>query len=99
WARRGMCTKSATECGLRSRMTASSCRFLGVSSRTSASTMRTKDLAALLIDYAQSTSVKSIIAAAPYLKALAHTFGDRDVRGLTAKDLHAFHTQIYASPA
>jgi 2-polyprenyl-3-methyl-5-hydroxy-6-metoxy-1,4-benzoquinol methylase len=58
-----------------------------------------KELASLLLDYAESNSVKSIVAAVPYLEALAHSFGNRDVRNVTAKELHAFHKQICANPA
>jgi 2-polyprenyl-3-methyl-5-hydroxy-6-metoxy-1,4-benzoquinol methylase len=61
--------------------------------------MIVKKLTALLIDYGQSNSVKSIVAAAPYIEALAFEFGDREVRDITAKELHAFHKRIRASPA
>ena len=61
--------------------------------------MTTKELADQLIRYAQSNSVASLTAATPYLEALAQAFGDRDVRDVTAKDLHAFHKAIGASPA
>jgi SAM-dependent methyltransferase len=58
----------------------------------------TKDLADQLLAYAQSNSVVSLAAAAPYLEALAQRFGDRDVREVTAKELHAFHKDIAAGP-
>ena len=61
--------------------------------------MTTGGLAAQLIEYARANSVASLVAATPYLEALAQTFGDRDVRSVTAKDLHAFHKNIGASPA
>jgi SAM-dependent methyltransferase len=62
-------------------------------------TMTTKELAALLIEYGKANSVGSIVDASPYLEALARAFGDRDVRDVTSKELHAFHDQISASPA
>lgn len=61
--------------------------------------MTTTELVTLLIDYGKSNSVKSIVAAIPYLDALVRAFGDRDVRTVTAKELWAFHKQICASPA
>jgi 2-polyprenyl-3-methyl-5-hydroxy-6-metoxy-1,4-benzoquinol methylase len=61
--------------------------------------MTTKALAALLIEYGESNSVPGIVDASPYLDALAHAFGDRDARDVTAKELHAFHQRMCASPA
>jgi len=61
--------------------------------------MTTRELASQLIDYARSNSVASLAAATPYLEALAATFGDRDVRDVTAKELHAFHRDIGTSQA
>ena len=56
--------------------------------------MTTRDLVALLIGYGASNPVSSLTAAAPYLDALARTFGDRDMRDVTAKELHAFHRTV-----
>jgi 2-polyprenyl-3-methyl-5-hydroxy-6-metoxy-1,4-benzoquinol methylase len=61
--------------------------------------MTTEDLVALLLDYGESNTVESLVAARPYLEALAEGFGDRDARSITAKELHAFHRQIAQSPA
>jgi 2-polyprenyl-3-methyl-5-hydroxy-6-metoxy-1,4-benzoquinol methylase len=61
--------------------------------------MTTEELATLLIEYARANSVESIVDASPYLEALARAFGDRDVREVTPKELHAFHEQIAESPA
>lgn len=60
--------------------------------------MTTKELAEQLIGYARTNSVASLTAATPYLDALAQSFGDRDVRDVSAKDLHAFHRTVGASP-
>ena len=60
--------------------------------------MTTRELATQLIRYAQANSVSSLSDATPYLEALADAFGDRDVRDVTAKDLHAFHRTVGASP-
>jgi 2-polyprenyl-3-methyl-5-hydroxy-6-metoxy-1,4-benzoquinol methylase len=61
--------------------------------------MTTKELAARLIEYAQINSVSSLAAATPYLEALGQAFGDREVRDVTARELHAFHRTVGASPA
>ena len=61
--------------------------------------MTTAELADRLIGYAGSHSVASLAAATPYLEALARRFGDRDVRDVTAKDLHAFHKEVGGTPA
>lgn len=61
--------------------------------------MTTAELVTLLIDYGRLNSVKSIVAAIPYLEVLVRALGDRDVRTVTAKELHAFHKQICAGPA
>jgi 2-polyprenyl-3-methyl-5-hydroxy-6-metoxy-1,4-benzoquinol methylase len=61
--------------------------------------MTTRDLAALLLEYGRSNSITSIVDAGPYLEALADRFGDRDVRDVSAKDLHTFHEQVCGSPA
>jgi 2-polyprenyl-3-methyl-5-hydroxy-6-metoxy-1,4-benzoquinol methylase len=61
--------------------------------------MTTEELATLLIQYARTNSVESIVDTTPYLEALAHAFGDRDVREVTPKELHAFHEQVAESPA
>jgi SAM-dependent methyltransferase len=61
--------------------------------------MTTAEVVALLIGYGRSNSVKSLVAAIPYLEALVRTFGDKDVRTVTAKDLWAFHKQVCVSAA
>jgi SAM-dependent methyltransferase len=61
--------------------------------------MTTKELATQLVQYAQANSVASLMDASPYLEALAQAFGDREVRDVTARDLHAFHRTVGASPA
>jgi 2-polyprenyl-3-methyl-5-hydroxy-6-metoxy-1,4-benzoquinol methylase len=61
--------------------------------------MTTKELIALIAEYGRSNTVESIVDADPYLEALAQTFGDRQVRDVTAKELCAFHEQVCASPA
>lgn len=53
--------------------------------------MTTKEVVALLVNFGQANSVDSLVEAGPYLEALRTTFGDRDVRGVTARELHAFH--------
>lgn len=61
--------------------------------------MTTRELTTQLVRYAQSNSVASLSAATPYLEALGQTFGDRDVRDVTASELHDFHRSVGASPA
>jgi SAM-dependent methyltransferase len=61
--------------------------------------MKTAELVSLLIDYSRSNSVSSIVAAIPYLDLLAGEFGNRDVRAVTAKELHAFHKKVRTNPA
>jgi 2-polyprenyl-3-methyl-5-hydroxy-6-metoxy-1,4-benzoquinol methylase len=61
--------------------------------------MTTNELVRLLIEYGDVNSVESITRVGPYLEALAHAFGDREVRGITAKDLHAFHQEVRATQA
>jgi 2-polyprenyl-3-methyl-5-hydroxy-6-metoxy-1,4-benzoquinol methylase len=61
--------------------------------------MTADELAALLVEYGRSNTVESLVDATPYLEALARAFGDRDVRDITAKELHAFHEEIAESPA
>ncbi len=59
----------------------------------------TQELVARLIDYGRANDVASLVDATPYLEALAGRFGDRAVRDVTAKELHAFHEQVRSSPA
>jgi len=62
------------------------------------SSMTMNELVELLGEYGQSNSVESIVRAGPYLEALAHTFGDREVGSVRAKELHAFpQTDLYES--
>ncbi|MGP8060934.1 MAG: class I SAM-dependent methyltransferase [Acidimicrobiales bacterium] len=61
--------------------------------------MTTADLVSQLVDYGRENSVERITLAAPYLEALAATFGDREARAVTARELHAFHQQALATTA
>jgi len=61
--------------------------------------MTTDEIASLLIAYGQANAVTSIVDAAPYLAALAEAFHDRDVRDVTARELHAFHRRVRSTPA
>ena len=56
--------------------------------------MTTRELVGRLVEFGRANSVESIVAATPYLEALAEVFGDREVRGVTAKELHAFHRAV-----
>lgn len=60
--------------------------------------MTTTELVALLVDYGRSNTVAPIVTAAPYLEALGDRFGERDVRSVTAQELHDFHAQIAGRP-
>lgn len=53
--------------------------------------MTTEELVGRLLEFGRANSVQSLIGAAPYLEALAQAMGDREVRSVTAKDLHDFH--------
>jgi 2-polyprenyl-3-methyl-5-hydroxy-6-metoxy-1,4-benzoquinol methylase len=59
--------------------------------------MTTHELVALLLDYGRANRVERIGSVAPYLEALARAFGDRDVRSVSARELHAFHRGVGAS--
>jgi 2-polyprenyl-3-methyl-5-hydroxy-6-metoxy-1,4-benzoquinol methylase len=61
--------------------------------------MTTQELVDQLIAYGAANSVASLVTAAPYLEALARVFGTREVREVTAKELHAFHKEIRSGPA
>ena len=61
--------------------------------------MTTAKLVGRLLEFGRVNSVESLIAAAPYLDALAKTFGDRDVRSVTARDLSEFHRDAGAGLA
>jgi 2-polyprenyl-3-methyl-5-hydroxy-6-metoxy-1,4-benzoquinol methylase len=61
--------------------------------------MTTRELVGRLVEFGRANSVESIVAATPYLEALAEVFGDREVRGVTAKELHAFHRDVGAGLA
>lgn len=61
--------------------------------------MTTEELVGRLVDFGRANSVESLIAAAPYLEALGETFGDREARSVTAKDLHEFHREVGAELA
>lgn len=53
--------------------------------------MTVAELVGRLLEFGRSNSVESVVDAAPYLEALAGALGDREVRSVTAKDLHDFH--------
>ncbi|HSD24552.1 MAG TPA: class I SAM-dependent methyltransferase [Solirubrobacterales bacterium] len=53
--------------------------------------MTTAELVGRLISFGRTNSVESLIAAAPYLEALAEALGDRDVRSVSTRDLSDFH--------
>jgi 2-polyprenyl-3-methyl-5-hydroxy-6-metoxy-1,4-benzoquinol methylase len=61
--------------------------------------MTTAELVGRLLEFGRANSVESLVAAAPYLEALAETLGDREVRSVTAKDLHDFHRDAGAEAA
>lgn len=61
--------------------------------------MTTKEVVDLLADFAHANSVSSLVEAGPYLEALAQAFGEREVRSVTAKELHAFHRAVDAGVA
>ncbi len=58
--------------------------------------MTTQELVGRLLEFGRANSVESIVDAGPYLEALAEGFGDRQVRDVTAKELHAFHRDVGA---
>ena len=53
--------------------------------------MTTTELVGRLLEFGRASSVPSLVAAAPYLEALADALGDHDVRSVTAGDLSDFH--------
>jgi SAM-dependent methyltransferase len=59
----------------------------------------TDQLVAYLLDYGRVNSIASVTDATAYLAALADRFRDRPARGITASDLHEFHSQMSATPA
>ncbi|MGZ5346761.1 MAG: class I SAM-dependent methyltransferase [Solirubrobacterales bacterium] len=61
--------------------------------------MTTKELVGRLVEFGRANSVQSLAAAGPYLEALAERFGDREVRSVTAKELHDFHHDVGAQLA
>jgi 2-polyprenyl-3-methyl-5-hydroxy-6-metoxy-1,4-benzoquinol methylase len=61
--------------------------------------MTIAELVGRLLDFGRANSVRSLVAAAPYLEALAETLGEREVRSVTAKDLHDFHRGAGAEAA
>ncbi len=65
---------------------------------SAAATMTVQALVALLSEYGQLNAVGSLVDARPYLEALARAFGDRGLRDVTARELHAFHNHLSASP-
>jgi 2-polyprenyl-3-methyl-5-hydroxy-6-metoxy-1,4-benzoquinol methylase len=61
--------------------------------------MTTAELVGRLLEFGRANSVQSLAAAAPYLEALAETLGEREVRSVTAKDLHDFQRDAGAEAA
>jgi 2-polyprenyl-3-methyl-5-hydroxy-6-metoxy-1,4-benzoquinol methylase len=61
--------------------------------------MTTRELVGRLLEFGRANSVESVVAAGPYLEALAERFGDRDARSVTAKDLHDLHREAGAELA
>lgn len=61
-------------------------------------TMTTRQLVDLLTEYGEHNHVGSVRHARPYLEALARTFGDRELRDVTAAELRAFHTEVATGP-
>jgi 2-polyprenyl-3-methyl-5-hydroxy-6-metoxy-1,4-benzoquinol methylase len=61
--------------------------------------MRTNELVGRLIEFGRENSVETLTAGAPYLRALAEAFGDREAREVTAKELHDFHRDVGAELA
>jgi SAM-dependent methyltransferase len=53
--------------------------------------MTVAELVGRLVEYGRANSVASLVDAAPYLEALAAELGEREVRSLTARELHDFH--------
>jgi SAM-dependent methyltransferase len=53
--------------------------------------MTVAEVVGRLVEFGRANSVQSLVDAAAYLEALALTLGDREVRSVTAKDLHDFH--------
>lgn len=62
-------------------------------------TFTVDQLVELLLDYGHANSVERITSVAPYLQELAHEFGGREVRSVTAKELGGFHQRVAATPA
>jgi 2-polyprenyl-3-methyl-5-hydroxy-6-metoxy-1,4-benzoquinol methylase len=53
----------------------------------------TEELFGRLLEFGRANSVPSLVEAGPYLEALARELGERDVRSVTARDLHDFHSK------
>jgi 2-polyprenyl-3-methyl-5-hydroxy-6-metoxy-1,4-benzoquinol methylase len=56
----------------------------------------TEELFGRLLEFGRANSVPSLVEAGPYLEALARELGEKDVRSVTARDLHDF--QAKATP-
>jgi SAM-dependent methyltransferase len=61
--------------------------------------MTVAELVGRLLEFGRENSIPSLLDAAPYLEALAAKLGERDVRTMTAKDLHDFHRGVEAEVA
>jgi 2-polyprenyl-3-methyl-5-hydroxy-6-metoxy-1,4-benzoquinol methylase len=61
--------------------------------------MTTEELVGRLLEFGRANSVQSLVAAGPYLEALAESLGDREARSVTAKELHDFHRGVGAELA
>ena len=61
--------------------------------------MTTEELFSRLLSFGRANAVPSLVEAAPYLEALGRSLGDRDVRTVTASDLHDFQANAPAELA
>jgi 2-polyprenyl-3-methyl-5-hydroxy-6-metoxy-1,4-benzoquinol methylase len=61
--------------------------------------MTVAELVGRLLDFGRANSIPSQVDAGPYLEALAAELGERDVRTVSAKDLHDFHRRVEAEVA
>jgi SAM-dependent methyltransferase len=53
----------------------------------------TEELFGRLLEFGRANSVPSLVEAGPYLEALGRELGEKDVRSVTARDLHDFHAK------
>jgi 2-polyprenyl-3-methyl-5-hydroxy-6-metoxy-1,4-benzoquinol methylase len=53
--------------------------------------MTVAELVGRLVGFGRANSVQTLVDAAPYLEALVSELGEREVRSVTARELHEFH--------